>query len=62
LRVVYPPSGQKPVFCQPLAGLGASNHLPFAKELATLDIGWLWVYILAYVPVLFVARAVLKVA
>jgi hypothetical protein len=33
-----------------------------AKELATLDIGWLWVYILAYVPVLFVARVVLKVA
>ena len=62
VRVVYPPSGQKPVFWQPLAGLGASSHLPVAKELATLDIGWLWVYILAYVPVLFVARVVLKVA
>jgi hypothetical protein len=62
LRVVYPPSGQKPVFWQPLANLGAWDRLPLASHLAAMDIGWLWVYILAYLPVFFVAKAVLKVA
>jgi len=62
LRVVYPPSGRKPVFWQPLAALGAHGHIPFAKTLATMDIGWLWLYILTYLPVLFLTRALLKVA
>jgi hypothetical protein len=62
LRVVYPPSRQKPVFWQPLAGLGGCDHLPFAKDLARVDVGWLWLYILTYLPALFLTRAVLKVA
>jgi len=62
LRVVYPPSGQKPVFWQPLAWMGARGNPPFAGKLAAMDIGWLWVYILTYLPVLFVSRAALKVA
>jgi hypothetical protein len=62
LQVVYPPSRQKRVFWQPLAGLGARAHVPFAKDLATMDIGWLWLYALTYLPALFVSRAVLKVA
>jgi hypothetical protein len=62
LRVVYPPSRQKPVFWQPLAGFGNRNHLPLAKYLAAMDVGWLWVYILTYLPALFASRAVLKVA
>jgi hypothetical protein len=62
VRVVYPPPGQKPVFWQPLAGLRAHDQLPFAKDLAAMDIGWLWLYILTYLPALLVSRAVLKVA
>ncbi|MGA2544329.1 MAG: PEP/pyruvate-binding domain-containing protein [Verrucomicrobiota bacterium] len=62
LRAVYPPPRQKPVFWQPLAGLGAHDQLPFAKDLAMMDIGWLWLYLLTYLPALFVSRAVLKVA
>ena len=62
LRVVYPPSTQKPVFWQPLAALAARDHVPFAKALSTLDVRWLWLYILVYVPVLFISRTILKVA
>ena len=62
LRVVYPPPGQKPAFWQPLAGIGAHDHMPFAKNLDKMDVGWLWLYVFAYLPVLFVSRAVLKVA
>jgi len=62
LRAVYPPPRQKPVFWQPLAGLSAHEQLPFAKDLARMDIGWLWLYLLTYLPALFASRAVLKVA
>ena len=62
LRVVYPPSRQKPVFWQPLAGIGVHERLLFARNLAAMDVGWLWVYVLVYLPALFVTRAVLKVA
>jgi pyruvate,water dikinase len=62
VRVVYPPPAQKLVFWQPLAGLARHDQLPFARDLARLDLGWLWLYILAYMPALFLARAALKVA
>jgi len=62
LKVNYLSTGQKPVFWQPLAGFGAGDRHPLLKHLAAMDIGWLWVYVLAYVPVLFVAKAALKVA
>lgn len=62
LRVVYPASGQKPIFWEPLARLGAHDHIPFAKALSAMDVGWLWLYILTYLPVLFISRALLKVA
>ncbi len=36
---------------------------PFhAGSLAGLRIGWVWLYILAYLPVLFLARVILKIA
>jgi hypothetical protein len=50
------------VFWQPLAGLARHDQLPLAGALAVTDIGWLWLYILAYLPALFLSRAVLKVA
>jgi len=51
LRAVYPTSSQKPVFWQPLAVLGS-----------TMDVGWLWLYLITYLPVLFIVQAALKVA
>jgi phosphohistidine swiveling domain-containing protein len=62
VRIVYPPPAQKQVFWQPLAGLARHDQLPLAGALAVTDIGWLWLYILAYLPALFLSRAVLKVA
>ena len=47
VRVVYPASKVQSVFWQPLP---------------SIHVSWLWVYILAYVPVLLLARAALKVA
>ena len=47
VRAVYPNSAQKPVFWRPFG---------------TVDIGWLWVYLLTYLPVLFILQALLKVA
>jgi pyruvate,water dikinase len=62
VRIVYPPPARKQVFWQPLAGLARHDQLPLAGALAVTDIGWLWLYILAYLPALFLSRAVLKVA
>ena len=62
LRVVYPPSGKKTFFWQPLAGLAGHNQVPFVDKLAVMDVGWLWLYILAYLTALFVSKALLKVA
>jgi len=54
VRVVYPRSRHEPVFWRPLALLGG--------RMAGVDLGWLWFYILVYLPTLVLARAVLKVA
>jgi hypothetical protein len=54
LRVVYPKSRQEPIFWRPPAFLGG--------RMASIDLGWLWFYILVYLPTLVVVRAVLKVA
>lgn len=62
LRVVYPGASQKPVFWQPLAGLGTDGDNGIVRWLAALDIGWLWLYLMTYLPVLFVLQTLLKVA
>ncbi len=49
LRVVYPSASTKPVFWQPFS-------------FVNFDIGWLGVYLLTYLPVLFVLQSLLKVA
>ena len=41
---------------------GGAKTAGLAGKLAAWDMGWIWMYIVAYLPVLFVARAVLRVA
>jgi len=62
VRVVYPKSKHKPVFWRPLASLAGHEQMAWAARLAIVEVGWLWLYILAYLPTLVLARAVLKVA
>ncbi len=62
LRIVVPRPKVKSVFWQPLALLAGHDAIPFASRLAAMDVGWLWLYILVYVPVLMLTRFVLKVA
>jgi len=63
LRVVYPNSSQKPVFWQPFAALASyRGETAIVHSLAVVDIGWLWLYVLTYLPLVFILRAVLKVA
>ncbi len=62
LRVVYPNSSQKPIFWQPFAGIGSQADSGVVSWLASMDIGWLMVYLLTYLPVLFILQALLKVA
>jgi pyruvate,water dikinase len=54
LRVVYAKSAEKRIFWRPLAFLGG--------KIGQWDIGWVWLYIVAYLPVLFGMRWLLKVA
>lgn len=54
VRVVYPQPKHQAVFWQPFAAWGG--------RMAALDLGWLWLYLLVYLPTLVVARTMLKVA
>ena len=62
LRVVYPKSRLEPVFWRPLARVAGDNPVPFLARLATINVGWLWLYILVYLPTLMLVRTILKVA
>jgi hypothetical protein len=62
LRVVYPKPRLEPVFWRPLARLVGDHPGPFSTWLAAIDVGWLWLYILAYLPTLLLVRGTLKVA
>ncbi len=59
LRVSYSKSKQEEHFLRPFAALG---HTSIAPRLAAMDMGWLWLYILVYLPALFAVRWTLKVA
>jgi len=54
LKVVYAKSAEQKVFWRPLAFVGG--------RIGEWDIGWVWLYIVAYLPVLFGFRWLLKVA
>jgi phosphohistidine swiveling domain-containing protein/uncharacterized membrane protein (DUF106 family) len=64
VRVAYVAGNDhvEPVFLRPFARLEKLEHFAAARRLATWDIGWLLLYIAAYLPVLFLFRAALRVA
>jgi hypothetical protein len=62
LRVVYPNSSKKPVFWQPFAALASYRDTALVHSLAAVAIGWLWLYLLTYLPLVFILRTLLKVA
>jgi hypothetical protein len=62
IQVIYPKPKTEPLFWRPFAALAGHDHIPFAGKLAVLDTGWLWLYILAYLPALFLFRVLLRVA
>lgn len=51
VHVLYPPPPTKPVFWRPFASLG---HPGFS-------LGWLWVYVLVYVPAMVVTKKALRI-
>ncbi|HVT81958.1 MAG TPA: PEP/pyruvate-binding domain-containing protein [Phycisphaerae bacterium] len=60
LRLTYAKDPQQRIFWRPFAFLGnASGSL---AKIGNWDAGWVWLYVIAYLPVLFGTRAVLKVA
>ena len=59
LSIHYPRPDQEPVFWKPLATL---SRFPWASRLAATSVGWLTLYVLAYLPVLLLLRWALKVA
>ena len=61
LRVVYPKSRLERVFWRPLAGLAGDSRIPLVAWLATINVGWLWLYILVYCPTLILVRTILVV-
>jgi len=62
VRVVYPKPRYESVFWRPFACLAGHDRVPLVSRLAMIDVGWLWLYILVYLPALVLTRAVLKVA
>jgi len=62
LRIVYPRPKQKPVFWQPFSWLDSGMSIPWRTRLAAWDIGWLWLYLMVYLPALMIIRMVLRIA
>jgi rifampicin phosphotransferase len=68
LQIVYPKPKVAQAFWQPFSKLAddamtsASDGNSIARRLAAIDVSWLWLYLIVYIPVLFVARKLLRVA
>ena len=60
--MVYPKSRLDPVFWRPLARVAGDSPVPLFERLATINVGWLWLYILVYLLTLMLVRTILKVA
>ncbi|MFI5378038.1 MAG: PEP/pyruvate-binding domain-containing protein [Tepidisphaerales bacterium] len=72
VKVEYTPRTHRQTFCSPLSFLGervagpdrsiwVACWMACGTALARMDIGWLGVYLVAYLPAMFVSRRVLKV-
>jgi hypothetical protein len=61
VRVVYSKAKEAPVFWRPLGWIKAEGGGVVGK-LSRLEVGWLLLYVIVYVPVLFLVRALLRVA
>jgi phosphohistidine swiveling domain-containing protein len=62
VRVTYARPKVAPVFWQPFASLAGNDSVPFASWLSTLRVGWLWMYIIVYLPIVMFLRTMLRVA
>jgi phosphohistidine swiveling domain-containing protein len=62
LRVAYQTSPQRRVFWQPFAGLAGHSDVAAVQWLAARDVGWLWLYLAAYLPALAILRPLMRVA
>ena len=62
LAVFYSKSKIEPVFWSPFAHLADRGSIPFSARLSSFAIGWLSLYLLVYLPTMFLARRILKVA
>jgi pyruvate,water dikinase len=63
VRIVYAKSAQEPVFWRPLGWFASrGEHNRFLSRWAAADAGWIGLYVLAYLPTLFIARALLRIA
>jgi pyruvate,water dikinase len=60
LTVVYPRPASEASFLRPFSWINADSG--FGQRLERLDLGWVWLYVLVYLPALLLARAILKVA
>lgn len=60
LRAVYSQSKQERFFFRPLSWMNGTNNA-LAGKLAAVDIGWVWLYILAYLPAILLFRWLLKI-
>ena len=60
--MAYPTTSVEPVFWRPLAGLAGDSPIRFVARLATINVGWLLLYLLVYFPTLVLVRTILKVA
>jgi pyruvate,water dikinase len=60
VQIVYAHSSDKRFFWEPLLKLKDTRDVP--SRLAAMEVGWLVLYILAYLPTLFLLRTLLKLA
>jgi hypothetical protein len=60
IKAVYPKPTTEAAFFRPFSWINADSAM--GKRLASFDLGWVWLYVLVYLPALLIARAILKVA
>ena len=64
VRVKFPPPKHSPVFWIPYGVLAASTgseQLPWPLSFLQHDLGWLGVYLLAYLPAMFLSRLLFRI-